>query len=638
MHLHIDLETYSEANLPEVGAHRYARDPSTRILLMAYSYGRDAAQIIDLEHGEAIPARVLEDLQDPAVTKWAHNAAFERVVLRAVLGIECPPEQWRCTMVWAMSLSLPGSLDRLSRVLRLDEDKAKLSVGARLIQRFCKPGATQPDLLDDEWQQFRAYCMRDVEAERAVASRLSSYPMPEHEWALWAVDQRCNDRGLPIDLDLVAAVQRVASDHRVHVETLAAQVSGLANPNSRDQLMTWLAQYGIDVPDLQSATVDALLDQDTPEPVREVLWCRQQMSKASLSKYDALTRATSGGRLRGAFQFAGAGRTGRWAGRIVQPHNLPRPSISNAEIDAARGLIREHDAETLAMLYPDLSGVMSSLLRSTIAAPPGKVLVAADYASIESVMIAWCAQSDYLLDLYRQGLDPYKDFATKVYGISYDRVTKQQRSVCKPAVLGAGYGLGATGLQRYAESFGLEMDAAECRRQIKLFREAYSAIPEFWALLEAGVMQAMRERDQEVYAGRFPLVFDGKFLRIGLPSGRALYYYRPKMIEGRQGAEQLSYEGREPGTRETTHGGKLVENLVQAVARDVLAAGLQVVDRLDGLDIIGHVHDEIICEADADDEDALGWLIYGMTTMLPDWCADAPIRAEGYVAPYYRKD
>lgn len=637
-HLHIDVETFSAVNLPKVGAYRYAQDPSTRVLLLAYSYGEDT-HLLDLEHGEEIPDQLRRDLTDPAIRKWAHNAGFERAILTNVLGIAAPPEQWRCTMVWAMSLSLPGGLGALSSVLNLKDD-AKDGTGKRLIQKFCTPrGAAQRDLGDDDWRAFGEYCRQDVRAEMAVARRLSRYPMPDHEWRVWSVDQRVNDNGLPIDLGLVAAVRRVAEAHKVNIEELAGEVTGLDNPNSRQQMLGWLQQRGVHADDFTANTVNTLLEQKRlPEDVRQALVCRQQLSKASIAKYDALERATGNGdRLRGAFQYAGAGRTGRWAGRIFQPQNLPRPTLSDGDIEQCRQMVREHDADTLAMVWGDLSGALSSLIRSTIAAPEGKQLVVADYSSIESIMIAWCAESEYLLQLYRDGLDPYKDFATKVYNIEYADVTKPQRSFCKPAVLGAGYGLSAGGLQKYAAEFGMDMDAGEAKRQIDTFRTSYADIPRFWNTLDTAVAEAMGNKRQPIRAGRFTFTFDGMFLIATMPSGRSLYYYQPRMGVNDWGRRQLTYMGREPGTRIGTHPGKIVENLVQAVARDLLAQGLINAHRA-GFEIIGHVHDEILCLADADDDTALDRLIDAMTT-VPDWCHDAPVKAEGYDnALYYRKD
>lgn len=945
-HLHLDLETYSEANLPKTGGQFYARHPSTRVLMLAYSYG-DEIHLIDLENGGTLPDALLADLKNPNVTKWAHNAAFERAILSNVLNVPCDPEQWRCTMVWAMSLSLPAGLDKLSEALKLGTD-AKDKEGKRLIRKFCLPGGdVQQDLNDDDWRRFCEYCRQDVAAEMAVARRLKRYALPDSEWQAWAVDQRVNDNGLPIDIELVQAIRRVAETYKEDTAAEAARITQLPNPNSRDQMLSWLGQRGVDADDLTSGTVDQLLAGDLPPAVRKALECRQQMSKASLAKFDALDRATCpDGRLRGAFQFAGAGRTGRFAGRIFQPQNLPRPTLSDADIDVAREAIRTSDADTMGMMYDDLSGALSSLIRSVIAAPAGRQLVVADYASIESIMVAWCAESDYLLNLYHKGLDPYKDFATKIYGIAYEDVTKAQRSFAKPAVLGCfasgtqvltrtgpvdivnisdqhelwdgvewvrsegvipqgekqvveragvfvtpdhliltdsgwqqvadltdydlnlaiqlargtlsttaestgcvgaataqnlsgstlltstsekhadasraltalqvrnaaprlnsalnsatmtglqtactrsapgariqttpamrttergeydstskvlkklsrtlsrckdgiirilkltastttgvtspatcdsltdaetpptrgnraglstkggltrtasstggsplntamlelsgarrhkekqprkssrsnpvaevptydllnagprnrytiltdegplivhncGYGLGATGLQRYAEAFGMEMTASEAKKQVDTFRSAYSDIPEFWAKLETAVTKTMQSKGRTVRAGRFTFQFDGRFLLLGLPSGRHLYYYQPRMETGNFGKLELTYAGKEPNVRVGTHPGKIVENVVQAVARDLLIEGLKNTQAA-GFEIVGHVHDEIICLADADDAGAEQRLLDAMTK-TPDWCKDAPVRADGYTAPYYRK-
>lgn len=635
MALHIDLETYSEADLPKTGAYYYARHPSTRILLLAYSYGDDP-QIIDLEHGEQIPSELLFDLTDPAVIKWAHNANFERCLLMGVLGLDCPPEQWRCTAVWGRSLSLPAGLDSLGKVLNIG-DAAKIADGRRLIQKFSKPSKQrQADLGDSDWQAFKAYCLQDVRAEMAIAKRLAKYPMPEHEWAAWHQDQRINDAGMPIDRALVESIQAIAATHQEQTTATVQALTGIDNPNSRNQLIDWMTARGVNVGDLQAATVKDLLTDELPDDVRELLEHRQQLSRSSLAKFAALDRATcSDGRLRGAFQFAGAGRTGRWAGRIFQPQNLPRPTIDDDEIATARDLVKTTDADMMAMAYTDVSGVLSSLIRSAIAAPEGKMLAVADYASIETIMIAWCAESEYLLDLYRQGLDPYIDFATKIYKIPYEQVTKQQRSFAKPAVLGCGYGLGAPGLKAYAEAFGMEMPLRDAQRQVKLFRGSYADVPILWDQLDQAVRIAMKERGKPVTAGRFTLKANKQFLMIKLPSGRSLSYYQPR-IEDDGNRSQLTYMGNEPGTRVGTHPGKIVENLVQAVARDLLVVGLKNAEAA-GFKIIGHVHDEILCEIDADDTNALDRLIDAMTQM-PDWCQDAPIRAAGYVANYYKKD
>ena len=635
MPLHIDLETYSEADLPKTGAYYYGQHPSTRILLLAYSYG-DEPKIIDLAHGEKIPPKLLSDLTDPAVIKWAHNANFERCLLMGVLGLDCPPEQWRCTAVWGRSLSLPAGLDSLGKVLKIG-DAAKIEDGRRLIQKFSKPSKTrQADLDDSDWQAFKDYCLQDVRAEMAIAKRLAKYPMPEREWSAWHQDQRINDTGMPIDRTLVESIQAIANTHQEQTTATVQALTGIDNPNSRNQLIDWIVARGVDVGDLQAATVRDLLADELPNDVRELLEHRQQLSRSSLAKFAALDRATcADDRLRGAFQFAGAGRTGRWAGRIFQPQNLPRPSIDDDEIATARELVKTVDAETMTMAYTDVSGVLSSLIRSAIAAPEGKLLAVADYASIETIMIAWCAESEYLLDLYRQGLDPYIDFATKIYKIPYERVTKQQRSFAKPAVLGCGYGLGGPGLKAYAESFGMGMSLKDAQRQVKVFRAAYADIPILWDQLDQAMRLAMKDRGKPVTAGRFTLRANKQFLMIQLPSGRSLYYYQPR-IEDDGNRSQLTYMGTEPGTRVGTHPGKIVENLVQAVSRDLLVEGLRQVEAA-GFQIIGHVHDEILCEIDADDTDALDRLIAAMTR-TPNWCQDAPVRAAGYVASYYKKD
>ena len=634
-HLHIDFETYSDADLKTVGAYKYAQDPTTRVLLMAYSYD-DEVMVVDLENGESIPQQVLDDLVDPSVQKWAHNASFERVILENVLKIPARPEEWKCTMVWALSLSLPASLSELGTIVGLESEEAKIKEGKSLIREFCTLKGKKNA---DKWEDFKEYCKRDVIAEKKIVSRLSKYPMPESEWKLWQVDQKINDTGLPIDVELVNAIVELSDDYRKIVTEKVIQSTGIQNPNSVQQLSKWMEEKGVKTSSLDKEAVSSLLkDWSTPDEVREVLKNRQQLSKSSIAKYTSLSRATGNGdRLRGAFQFAGASRTGRWAGRIFQPQNLPRPLIDDEEIGKVRNLIRIANVESLSAQYEDFAGVMSSCIRSMIIAPKGKQLVVADFASIESIMIAWCAQSEHLLKLFHEGLDPYKDFATKVYGVEYEEVTKEMRTLCKPAVLGAGYGLSGKGLLRYADSFGLNLSLYEATKQINIFRKSYGDIPSFWSSIDKAMKMAMLHKGDTVEAGRFSFLFDGMFLHLIMPSGRSLHYYKPRFEDNAFGRTALHYESEKLNIRTSTHPGKIVENIVQAISRDLLGEALVRLDNA-GFEIIGHVHDEILCLADKDDDRILSKLITTMT-QNPIWCLDAPIKASGYSnAEYYKKD
>jgi DNA polymerase len=630
----IDIETTGTHDLTKVGVYRYAMEGG--VLLFGYRLG-GVSDVIDLKRGAALPRAVDAALRDPTVTKWAHNASFERVMLERCLGVPCPPEQWRCTAVWARYLGLPASLAGLAAALRLES--GKLADGKRLIRRFCID-RDEPSPLDHDWDLFIEYCARDVALLQEVKAKLSRYPMPAAEWALWALDQRINDRGLPVDVTFAHAAQRLAAAHTEERHRVAQGATGLANPNSRVQMMGWLERQGVPVEDLRAGTVaDTLARPDLPYTVRAALECRVQTSATSLSKYDAFLAAACHGRVRGSFQFYGASRTGRWAGRLVQPHNLPRGSLRDgADIATARDTVMEGDLDLMRLLFDDVSGALSSLVRSIIAAPPGLALVVADYSSIESVMLAWSCGSEYLLDLFRQGRDPYKDFASVLFGVPYEQVTKAQRNLAKPAVLGGGYGLSGKGLQAYALSFGLDLTLTESKRHIDAFRARYADIPAFWRAIEDATQTAVREKTA-VSAGHFRFAVDGPYLMVSLPSGRDLTYYKPRLELNAFDRVTVSYEGAAPGRspRVKSHPGLWVENLVQAVARDVLAHGLRRANADPGLEVVGHVHDEILCLADIDDADALPRLERHMAD-APPWCADAPISAKGWTGAYYRKD
>lgn len=635
-HLHIDVETYSAADLPRVGAHAYARDPSTRLLLVAWAIDDGPIGVVDILHGEPFPPALRAGLMDPGTLKWAHNAAFERVILEQVAGLACDPTQWRCTMVWALALGLPGGLDAVAEAVNAGERKA--DPNKRLVRIFSTPAHGGPEAPANAplWPEFVEYNRQDVATERAVHAKLSRWPVPDHEWALWGLDQRINDRGWPVDVPFVAAACTAAERAQAEAEAEAAELTGLANPNSRAQVLGWLQERGQDLDDLRAETVEALIAAPgTPAPVRQVLALRQEMAATSPAKYAVLARATCpDGRLRGTLQFHGA-RTGRWSGRLFQPQNLPRGTLSAEEIPAARALVEAGDLDVVRACWGTVSGVLSSLVRSALRAPPGRQFVVADLASIESVMLAWAAESDYQLDLFRQERDPYIDFATRLFGVAYEDVTREQRNFAKPAVLGCGYGLGARGLAAYAQGFGLTLTEMDAARHVSLFREAYPAIPRLWARLEQAAFTAVADRTT-TQAARCTLRYDTGYLFLDLPAGRALAYPAPRLRTTR-GRTELVYSGRE-GKRMTvsTHPGKLVENIVQAIARDVLVAGL-VRALVDGLDVVGHVHDEIVVEADAADATALPRLEHAMSKPLR-WCPDAPIRAKGWAGEFYGKD
>lgn len=644
MILHVDIETLSSADLRKVGSWRYASDKSTRILMVGYALDDAEVQVWQCHTGP-MPAELRAALDDPAVTKYAHNASFELALMSTLGMIAFKPEQWRCTAVHALGLGLPGGLGAVAAELRLAEQKA--DVGKLLIRRFSMPprvpGAPQPGPEDGRWPEFVAYCAQDVRTERAIAHHLQALrPLPESEWALWHLDQRINQRGLPVDLALVRGAMAVDAVNRERATEAVKDLTGIANPGSRNQLLSWLASQDVTPEDLTAGTVKGLLsDDELPERVREVLEHRQQLAASSTAKYEALARATGDdGRLRGTLKFYGA-HTGRWSGQLFQPQNLPRGNLSALDVETARAIVREGDIELLTLLYPNHSQVLGSLVRSAIVAPPGKMLVVADLSSIESVVLAWCAESQYLLDLFRSGRDPYTDFATLLFNIPYDQVTKQQRNLCKPATLGGGFGLGGPGLQAYAAGFGLVLTAEQASEQVRTFRAAYPDIPALWQALTTATFRAVAQPGIARYVSRCRYHVARGYLWCELPSGRFLAYRSPRVVTtatqwGER--EQLSYLAREgKHIRVNTFHGKLVENVVQAIARDILAEGLRRACADPGLEVVGSVHDEIICMADQDDAGALERLL-GHMTAVPAWADGLPLKAAGWTGGVYRKD
>lgn len=464
--------------------------------------------------------------------------------------------------------------------------------------------------------------------------------MTPREWAAWRLDQKINRAGLPIDLEFVRAAVAIDTEHRERLTARAAELTGLENPNSRDQLLAWLQGEDVEGETLRKMDVAAHLAGDLEPHVREALEIRSELSKSSTKKYYTLLQATGAdGRLRGCFQFNGAARTGRWAGRLFQPQNLPRGTIGPEHIEAARSAVATGDYEFVAALFPSVSDVLASCVRSVIAAPRGRRLVVADYSSIETVMVAWAAECEPLLDVFRTGRDAYKDMAAALFNVPYGEVTKKQRQYTKPIVLGCVYMLGAGGLIEYAKGYGVEMAEADASRAVNTFRETYPEIPLFWRTLDGAARRAIENPGKVFKARRFRFKVEGDFLFLKLPSGRKLAYYKPDINpDGRFGPE-ITYLGLDYGKwdRIGTHPGKITENIIQAVARDLLVEGLFNADADPGLEIVGHVHDEILALADENDETALDRLLDSMRRM-PAWAIDAPVNAAGWSGAHYKKD
>lgn len=641
--LSIDIETYSGADLAKTGMYTYAAHPDFRILLFAYSVDEGPVRVVDLAQGEPIPADVEAALTDPNVVKWAFNAAFERVCLSAHLGTPLDPAQWRCTMVWCSTLGLPMSLAHAGMVLGLEQQKA--AIGKKLIKKFCVP--TSPDLLNgngnrnlpesypDEWEQFKTYNRIDVEVELALRAKLERFPVPDTEWEAYAVDQAINDRGIRIDTHLATAAIEADSAFRDAALARASELTGLDNPNSPLQLQSWLEDQGLELGGLAKGDVDQAL-QTATGAAREVLEIRQTLAKSSVKKYSAM-RDVAGpdGRARGLIQFYGAGRTGRFAGRLVQVQNLPRNCMS--DLDQARGLLKTRDFETFELLYSPTPHALSELVRTAFIPEPGRVFLVADYSAIEARVLAWLAGEQWRLNLFAQGGDIYCQSAARMFKVPVEKngVNAHLRQKGKVAELACGYG-GSVGALKAMGALAMGVDEGELQPIVNAWRDANPAITAYWWAIDDAAKTAVRER-ATTRVGPISFSYESGFLFITLPSERRLAYVKPRLGTNRFGGENITYEGvnaTKRWGRIDSYGPKLVENIVQAVSRDLLTDALARLEAA-GYSTVMHVHDEIVVEHA--DPAALQDVITIMSAP-PGWAAGLSTPAEGYMCDYYRKD
>ena len=681
MRLFLDFETASELDLPKAGVSRYARHPSTRALMLAYALnGGPVRQWVPAEF-EPMPEDLLRRLRDPRVVKSAWNVSFEYNIFRHVLGLEIPIVQWRDTMVTAMALSLPGPLAACGKVMKLDPDLIKTD-GMKYIKRFSTLKHRWMESGQEEhWEAFKSYNRQDVEAERAIWRKLRRYDMTEAEWDLFALDQEVNEKGLPVNLDVCRGAVKVRNALvRDYLQEMQER-TGLRNPNSRDQLLGWLMRYGYPYSDLRAGHVRQALEAGgLSYDVSRVLELRLQVSKISSKKFDAILRhADSDAHLRYTIQFAGAGRTGRWAGRVVQPHNLPRPLrgldgldwgktpagnpviTGGQQIDLAR-LFETGDVSRVVDVVEDPMGAMAGATRTAIQAPPGHVFIVFDFAAIENVVLGWLSGDRKILEVFEKGLDPYLAFATELYGQSYASLLREakagnkvKRTIAKPAVLGCGYMLGpgeeretddgeieSTGLLGYAQNMGVTLTPEQSEKSVATWRARHHVTVDYWYELERAAFRAVRHK-QVFHARGIRFDYQRPFLRMRLPNGRLLHYLRPR-IESRPKPwgtwkPTLVYEGftvnRKWGVVET-HPGKLMENADQATARDILAHGLTRL-RHEGLDVRLHVHDEAVALVPERRVDEAFETMRACMTMRESWYADMPVSAEGFVTRWYVK-
>ena len=644
--LGIDIETYSSYDLKTCGVYRYVEAPDWAILLFAYAVDGGPVQCVDLANGESLPEDVRAALTDPAVVKTAYNAAFERVNLGRYLGVRLDPAQWRCTMVRAARLGLPLPLGQCGEVLHLEAGKMK--EGAALIRYFSIPGKNgrhYPADAPDRWATFKAYNIRDVEVEQAILAKVRRLEVPAFEDELYTADQEINDRGVLIDRQLVANAERFDTEYKAILAHQAKTLTGLDNPNSPAQLKRYLADMtGSEVETLNKKVLADLKDQLAEYPdAQELIELRQDMAKTSSKKYTAMLKCVcEDGRIHGLLQFYGAARTGRWAGRLVQVQNLPQNHL--VSLDYARSLVRRGDLEEFTDNYSNPTHVLSELIRTSFIAAPGHTFHVCDFSAIEARVIAWLAGENWVLDVFREGGDIYCRTASKMFGVPVEKhgANAELRQKGKIAVLALGYGGGVSALEAMGGArLGLSED--EEREIVKLWRGSNDNIVKLWATLEAAAVKAIRTgEDVRINRG---IVVGRKWgmLTITLPSGRTLCYPRVSIgIERNDGwrgdHEIIEYEGTNQTTKKwgkiRTYGGKLTENVVQAIARDIL--GIVILRaREAGLPVVFHIHDEIVVEA------APGQTLEQVEALFSkpiSWCTDLPLKGAGYTTPYYLKD
>ena len=651
--LSLDLETYSSVDLGKSSVYRYVESPDFDILLLGYSADGGEVQVVDLAQGEQIPTEVIDALTDECVCKWAFNAQFERVCLSqwlrrngyplrneryAAPDDPCMaylnPAGWHCTMVWSAYLGLPLSLKDVGAALGLD--KQKLTEGKELIRYFCVPGkdATRrmPASAPEKWATFRAYNLRDVETEMAIQERLRKYPVPEEVWSQYHLDQQINDRGIGVDRTLVRGAIGIDKRSREELTARLQELTMLDNPNSVQQMKDWLAANGLQTDTLGKKQVAELL-KTAPEPLKSVLVLRQQLAKSSVKKYQAMENAVcADGRVRGCFQFYGA-RTGRWAGRNIQLQNLPQNRMP--DLEQARSLVRAGDYDSVRLLYDSTPDVLSQLIRTALIPSPGKTFFVSDFSAIEARVIAWLAGEQWRQQVFAEGKDIYCASASQMFGVPVEKhgVNGHLRQKGKIAELALGYG-GSVGALKAMGAIEMGLKEDELKPLVDAWRTANPMIVKLWWEVDRAVTRAVSDKTAaETHGIRFTC--QSGMLFITLPSGRRLAYVRPRIGENQFGGSTITYMGTNAAkqwARLESYGPKFVENIVQAISRDILCYAMQA---LRDCAIVAHVHDEVILEADP------GMSLEAVCERMgrtPPWAQGLLLRADGYATPFYKKD
>lgn len=655
--LSIDLETFSSVDLKKCGVYKYAESEDFEILLFGYSVDGSEVKVVDLAQGETIPDAVLSALTDETVTKWAFNAQFERVCLSRYLrdkginvnpgqtgkseGLFLNPSSWHCTMIWSATLGLPMSLENVGAVLGLD--KQKLTSGKNLIKYFCLPcnptkvngGRTRNKYFHDKekWEQFKSYNKRDVEVEMNIQEKLSRFPVPDFLWQEFYLDQEINDRGIEIDSLFVESAIKLDLEVKTHLMSELKHITGLENPNSVLQMRSWLKEHGLEMESLGKKEVAKEL-KTVGKELAEVLRLRQQLAKSSVKKYTAMKNAACMDyRERGMFRFYGANRTGRFAGRLVQLQNLPQNHLP--DLAEARSLVKQGNVEALEMLYEDIPDTLSQLIRTSFIPRTGLKFIVADFSAIEARVLAWLAGEKWRMRVFEEGKDIYCSSASQMFGVPVEKheVNGHLRQKGKIAELALGYG-GSVGALKAMGALDMGLTEDELQPLVDAWRKSNPMVTTLWWDVDRAVKQCVHEH-VSVRTHNIVFTYKSGFLIIKLPSKRCLYYVKPRVEENKYGGESVTYEGvgsTKKWERLESYGPKFVENITQAIARDILLYAMQT---LKEYRIVAHVHDEAIIETDKSVSVQSVCELMGRT---PPWAEGLLLRADGYECEFYKKD
>ena len=669
-HLSIDLETYSTVSIGAAGSYRYILDPSFEILLFAYSLDGMPVEVIDVASGQVIPLWLKNALKNPLYIKHAYNAAFEWFALSKYLGW-LPPDQWRDTMLHALYCGYPASLDAAGRAMGLPEDKKKLTTGKALIRYFCVPCKPSnangnrtrnlPKHDPAKWKLFKEYNGQDVVTEMEIDRRLSAFPVPAFVQKQWETDLTMNARGVAADMEMVSGALVIGATVKSQLMTEARQLSGLDNPNSIKQLARWLTEAtdgDTEITSVTKETVATMLKQPQPANVQRMLEIRQELGKTSTKKYDALeTCIADDGRVRGLLQFYGANRTGRWAGCLVQVQNLPRTYIH--PLPPARQLVKDRNIDGLRLMYGSINDTLSQLIRTAFVATPGNVLIDADFSAIEARIISWLAGQEWRLEVFRTHGKIYEASASQMFHVPIEKIKKGNpeyalRQRGKVAELALGYQGGVSAMRRMDTGHNLDdLSDDEVKGIVDRWRETNSMIRDLWNIVDSaavtvitnGGAQTIRSETTDAVvtlACELDVITGTRYMTILLPSGRKLYYPSPEIGVNRWGNPSVSYMGQNQTTkrweRVETYGGKLVENIVQAIARDCLAIAIENLEA-QGLHVVFHIHDEVVIDTPAwgDEDTMLDTVTKIMTKPIP-WAQALPLNADGWVDKFFKKD